>query len=82
MYNISKLEIKQTKETKMSTWYLSKENAQKVISRLESYGRKVDHELAMIIYRSNYDNKLYKANSLSDVCEFYACDIWNLGAVR
>lgn len=66
---------------KMTAWYLSKENAQKVISRLESYGRSVDHHIAMIVYRKLFDNKLHKANNFSDVCDFYACQIWNHGAV-
>jgi len=62
-------------------WTLKKENVEKIISRLEKAGRKVDHHIAWILYRNLYENKPYEVDLLSTLCEYYTSTIWNHGAV-
>ena len=80
-----------------TTWIITEENINKIIARLEGYGRQVNKDIAWAIFRKYYqnkpiaaqrcgdvceENKPIAAQRCGDVCEEYKCMIWNAGAVK
>lgn len=64
------------------TWTINETNVNKIIARLENGGRKVDHHIAMIIYRKFFENKAIEAEYCGTVCDMFTAMIWNHGAVN
>ena len=62
-------------------WTLTKENVEKIIANYRKVGRVVDEHLAWIIFREYYENKPENVDNLSTLCDFFAADLWNQGAV-
>ena len=60
---------------------ITQKNAEKVIERLEAAGRQVDRYRAMTIFSNMFENKSIKADYVGDVCDQYACILWNYGLV-
>ena len=66
----------------MTTQKITQTNADKIITRLQNAGRKVDTGLAGIIFHNMFENKEFQVNYVGDVCDMYAAAIWNMGAVK
>jgi hypothetical protein len=65
-----------------NTWTITEENVTKIIARFEKAGRKVDNHIANIIFRNSYQNKAIEAQYSGDVCDMFASDLWNAGAIK
>ena len=68
-------------QTKLG-WTLGIENVNKIIARLESYGRKVDHFNAETLFKNCYEGKLFETPYMSTVCDYFTNDLFKHGIVN
>lgn len=59
---------------------LPKASAQKVIDRLSKV-RKVNTDLAWQIYEKHFSSKSYQVPYMSTLCDIFASELWNKGAI-
>ena len=60
---------------------ITQENVNKILDRLEKAGRILDRKTCQQIFMTYYKDQMLPANSVTELCDDYISDIWNMGGI-